>query len=164
MGFLFPEEEIAEMKRKWAAEHPEPPKPPTHAEILCRIAREDPTLTVATLADAAERSPAWVRRVLRQNGIVLIKPQKKRRLRIKASTPCAACGHPRGGKLAMSMRQQTHCVSGIRHGHWSNENSYVCTTRHCLSFNYDAEGKPVACPCDDFVLTQPEQTKGDVKP
>jgi hypothetical protein len=156
MGSLFTPEEIAEMRAKWAAEHPEPPKPPTHAERLCALARANLNAKVKDLAFAAERSPAWVRRTLKQAGITLIKPPKKRRLRIKASTPCAACGHPLGGKLAISMRQQTHCTGNVRHGHWSNENSYICDKKHCVSFNYDAEGKPVACPCDDFVAPQLE--------
>jgi hypothetical protein len=163
MGFLYSEEKIEQMKRDWAAEHPEPPKPPTHAERLCALARANLTAKVKDLAFAAERSPAWVSRTLKNAGIVLIKPPKKHRLRIKSSTPCAACGHVKGGRRAISMREQTHCVGGIRHLHWSNPASYVCTTRHCLSFDYDAEGKPVACVCDDFVLPQPE-TEGEAKP
>lgn len=161
MGFLYSDEEIADMKRKWAAEHPTPEAP---AEALCRVARANLDMKIKDLALASEKSCSWVRHVLRQNNIVLVKPPKKRRLRIKASTPCAACGHPLGGKLAISRREQTHCIGNVRHGHWSNPNSYICTTRHCMSFDYDAEGKPVPCPCDDFVLPQTEQTKGDMKP
>jgi hypothetical protein len=164
MGFLFSEEKIEQMKRDWEAQHPEPPRPPTHAERLCALARANLSAKVRDLAFAAERSPSWVRRTLKNAGVVLIKPQKKSRLRIKASTPCAACGHPRGGKLATSRREQTHCVGGVRHLHWSNPASYVCTTRHCMSFNYDTNGQPVACECPDFVLPQPEQPeKGDLK-
>jgi hypothetical protein len=164
MGFLFSEEKIEQMKRAWASEHPEPPKPPTHAERLCALARANLDAKVKDLAFAAERSPGWVRRTLKQAGIVLIKPPKKSRLKLKASASCSACGHPLGGKLAMSMRQQTHCIGGIRHGHWSNPSSYVCDKRHCLSFDFDAEGKPVACECSDFVAPQQEQTERDVKP
>jgi hypothetical protein len=160
MGSLYSDEEIERMRARYAAEHPEPPKPPTHAERLCAFARANLNAKVRDLAFATERSPAWVRRVLKQNGITLIKPPKRQRLRIKASTPCAACGHVKGGRRAISMREQSHCVGNVRHLHWSNPASYVCTTRHCLSFDYDAEGKPVACICSDFVLPQPEQ-EGD---
>ncbi len=49
-------------------------RPKTKAEILCEIAREDPTVTVAELAEAAERSASWVRKTLRQAGIAPAKP------------------------------------------------------------------------------------------
>jgi hypothetical protein len=160
MPSLIPEEDLQRAREKYAREHP---APPTHAEILCRVAREDLSLTVAQLADAAERSRSWVRRTLKQNGIVLIKPPKKRRIRVKCGALCAACGHPLGGRLAMNMRQQTHCIGNIRHLHWSNPNSYVCDKRHCLSFNYDAEGKPVACECPDFVAPAEVQTQMELR-
>ncbi len=159
MGFLYSDEKIAQMKAEWAADHPEPPKPPTHAERLCELARANPNAKVKDLAFAAERSTGWVRKILRQNNITLVKPPKKPRLRIKASTLCHACGHPKGGRRALSQREQSHCLGHVRHLHWSNPNSYVCTTRHCLSFNYDDNGQPVACECPDFVVPQPEQTE-----
>ncbi len=161
MGSLFTAEKIEAMREKYEREHPAPETP---AEALCRVARANLDAKVKDLAFAAERSPAWARRVLRQAGIVLIKPPKKRRLKLKASTPCSACGHPRGGKLAISMRQQTHCTGNVRHLHWSNQNSYVCTTRHCMSFDFDNNGQPVACVCPDFVPPLPEQVEGEGKP
>lgn len=157
MATLISKKTIKALHEKYEREHPAPETP---AEALCRVARANLDAKVKDLAFAAERSPAWVCRVLKQNGIVLIKPPRKRRMKIKASTLCAACGHPRGGNLAISMREQSHCIGGIRHGHWSNPNSYVCTMRHCLSFNYDAEGKPVACACADFAAPQQERPTG----
>ena len=144
MGFLYSDEKIAQMKAAWAAAHPEPPKPPTHAERLCELARANATARVKDLAFAAERSTGWVRRVLKQNNVVLIKPPKK--LKIKASTLCQ-CGHPRGGLQRIYAGLPSHCTGGVRHLHWSNPASYTCNTRHCL-----VEG----CGCVDFV-SQPKQ-------
>jgi hypothetical protein len=152
MGFLYSDEEMKQMRADWAREHPEPP---SHAEKLVALVRANPTAKVKDLAFAAGRSPAWVRRVMKQNGIVLIKPPKKPRVKAKATTLCARCNHPRGGRRAISYCLPSHCVLGTRHGHWSNVASYTCSTRHCL-----VEG----CGCPDFV-PQPEQAeKGEGKP
>jgi len=150
---LIPEEDLQRAREKYLRENP---VPPTHAEILCRIAREDPTLTVAQLADAAERSRSWVRKVLRQNGIVLIKPAKKHRVKIKASTLCGMCGHPRGGARAITFGLPSHCVPGTQHGHWSNPATYICDKRHCRAFNL-VDGKAIPCGCPDFVPPQPRK-------
>jgi hypothetical protein len=75
MAYLIPESRIQALREKYEREHP---TPPTHAERLCALARENLNASVKDLAHAAERSPAWVRRILRQNGITLIKPVKKR--------------------------------------------------------------------------------------
>jgi transposase len=72
---LFSPEELTRMRTEYEAKHP---KPKTKAEILVEIVREDPTCTVAELAEAATRSKSWVRRVLRRSGIVLAKPARQK--------------------------------------------------------------------------------------
>jgi hypothetical protein len=75
---LFEPEDLARAHahylEKQAEQEQARPKTKTRAEILCEIATEDPTVTVAELATAAERSPTWVRKHLRAAGIVLVKP------------------------------------------------------------------------------------------
>jgi hypothetical protein len=88
MGSLIPEAELQAARERYLREHP---VPPSRAEILCEVAREDPSLTVAELASAADRSPAWVRRILKQAGIVLNKPVGQRRSRGNQSAKCADC-------------------------------------------------------------------------
>jgi hypothetical protein len=156
MSFLIPEEEIRTLQEKYEREHRTP------AQILVRVAR-DPEFagaTVAELATAAERSQSWVRRTLKAAGIVPVKPPRRQRLRIKAGTLCAMCGHPRGGVKAITLRLASHCIPGTQHGHWSNPATYVCDKRHCLSFNF-VDGKAVPCGCPDFVPPQRERVKHD---
>jgi len=78
MSDLIPPAELQLAHEKYEQEHP---VPETKAEILVRICRSDPTYTVAELAEAAERSTSWVRRILKQAGII---PAKAPRL---AKTP-----------------------------------------------------------------------------
>jgi hypothetical protein len=79
---LFEPEDLARAQARYLAQHaPQArPKTKTKAEILCEIATEDPTVTVAELATAAERSPSWVRKHLRAAGIVLAKPTRRKKV------------------------------------------------------------------------------------
>jgi hypothetical protein len=153
MATLIPEAELQRACEKYEREHP---VPPTHAERLCELARANLDAKVKDLAFAADRSPGWVRRILRLNGIVLLKPAKKRRVKVKSNTLCGMCGHPRGGPRARGLGLPSHCTPGTTHGHWSNPAAYVCDKRHCLAFNF-VDGKQVACGCPDFVAPQAEQ-------
>jgi hypothetical protein len=73
---LFPREDLERAHALYEAER-QSKRVKTKAEILIEIAREDPTCTVAELADAAERSPSWVRKHLQVAGIVLAKPVRQ---------------------------------------------------------------------------------------
>jgi hypothetical protein len=137
MATLIPEETIEALREKYEREHPAPETP---AEALCRVARANPDASLADLSFAAERSEAWVRKTLKAAGIVLVKPQRQRRMKVKPSTTCAHCGHPRGSDRARSFHRPAHCVTGTRHGHWSNPAAYNCTAAHCL-----------VCDCPEFV-------------
>jgi hypothetical protein len=61
---LFEPEDLIRSQERYMQQHAKP-KTKTRAEILCEIATEDPTVTVAELATAAERSQSWVRRTLK---------------------------------------------------------------------------------------------------
>jgi hypothetical protein len=69
---LFEPEDLIRSHERYMQQRASP-KTKTRAEILCEIATEDPTVTVAELATAAERSQSWVRTTLRKAGIVLAK-------------------------------------------------------------------------------------------
>jgi predicted RNA-binding Zn-ribbon protein involved in translation (DUF1610 family) len=45
------------------------------AKVLIEVVTENPRLSIAELADASERPPAWVRSTLKKSGIVLGKPR-----------------------------------------------------------------------------------------
>jgi transposase len=79
MKTVIPEEELQVLRERYRREHP------TIAEILCQVAREDPSLTIAELAVAAERSLSWVRKTLKQAGIVLNKPVRQPSRRAQAN-------------------------------------------------------------------------------
>lgn len=66
----------AENQRQLAAMKP---KPKTRAEILVEVAQEFAPCTAEELAEAASRSPRWVRKHLRAAGIVLAKPVRRRK-------------------------------------------------------------------------------------
>jgi predicted HTH transcriptional regulator len=80
MDDLIPTEDLARAHERYLHEQErvraerQRTRPKTRAEILCEIVREDPTVTIAELAEAADRSASWVRRTLRQAGIVLARP------------------------------------------------------------------------------------------
>jgi hypothetical protein len=79
---LFTIEELARAQAHYL-ERQEQPRPKAKAEILAEICREDPTCTVAELATAAERSKSWVRRTLKQAGIVLAKPVRRKKAEVQ---------------------------------------------------------------------------------
>jgi hypothetical protein len=60
------------------------------ARILIEVAGENPDLTVGELAEYAERSPAWVRRILKKAGIVLAKPVRPTPVKARANRIAAA--------------------------------------------------------------------------
>ncbi len=51
--------------------------------VLLEIATEDPTCTVAELADWSERSQSWVRRHLKAAGITLVKPVRRKKAEVQ---------------------------------------------------------------------------------
>ena len=67
MSQLIPDEDLIAARERYEQAQPKPAK--TRAEILCEIVREDNSVTVRELAEAAERSPSWVRKILRANGL-----------------------------------------------------------------------------------------------
>jgi hypothetical protein len=76
---LIPAEELQASRKRYLREHPEDRaeirrENARRAKVLIEVATEDPSLTVAQLADYAERKPAWVRRTLKTAGIALEKP------------------------------------------------------------------------------------------
>jgi hypothetical protein len=143
---LIPEEQLRAAQEKYSQVHPEPPRPraaPTNpvtravrqveddykAKVLVEEARKDSSVTVQEFAEASERRPAWVRRVLRANGIVAPEATK-----IKSPRNCLRCGHTR----------KRHC-DGVRvpRLHRQKRGYSLCPgVRHCA-----IEG----CPCKDFV-------------
>jgi transposase len=74
---LFPPEDLERAHDRYLHEQ-EQTRPKTKAEILCEIATEDPTCTVAELAEAADHSKSWVRKHLRAAGITLVKPVREK--------------------------------------------------------------------------------------
>jgi hypothetical protein len=66
---LFQDEELTEMHTRYLQKQPPPAK--TRTEILLECVAEFPDVTLDELADGAERSKSWVRKVLRANGITL---------------------------------------------------------------------------------------------
>lgn len=89
---LFSIEELAHMHANYlqTQAQQQQPRPKTKAEkcesdrrVLLEVATEDPTLTVAELAEAAERSPSWVRRHLKQAGITLVKPVRRKKAEVQ---------------------------------------------------------------------------------
>lgn len=67
MGFLIPDEILEASRVKYETTHP---RPKSRAEILIEIVSGEPgEYTVRELAEAAERSPSWVRRTLRTAGL-----------------------------------------------------------------------------------------------
>jgi hypothetical protein len=77
---LIPHEDLARSHANYMQKQAEQaqPRPKTRADILIEIVREDSTCTVAELAEAAERSPSWVRKHLRTAGIALVKPTRRK--------------------------------------------------------------------------------------
>jgi len=77
---LFSNEELADMHEKYARKHPaqETERRKTRAEILVEVFLENPALTVAELAAAAEHSPSWVRKHLRAAGITIPRAPRRR--------------------------------------------------------------------------------------
>ena len=73
---LFEPTELESARAQYLQQHA--PQTKTRAEILCDIATEDPTCTIAELATAAERSKSWVRKHLRAAGIVRVKPVRRK--------------------------------------------------------------------------------------
>jgi hypothetical protein len=63
---LIPEEDLMRARVLYLRSRPK-----TKVEILCEVAREDPSLTIAESATGAERPTAWVRRTLKNAGIEL---------------------------------------------------------------------------------------------
>jgi len=76
---LIPRQDLLAAKRRYLAEQAEP-KTKTKAEILIEVVHDYPDATVAVLAEAAERSPSWVRRTLKAAGVTLAKPVRQKRL------------------------------------------------------------------------------------
>jgi hypothetical protein len=68
-------QQTAELVRKHAAMT----RTKTKAEILLEVAQEFAPCTVAELATAASMSQSWVRKHLKQAGIVLAKPVRQRK-------------------------------------------------------------------------------------
>jgi hypothetical protein len=67
---LIPESELVAAHARYMATLAVPKAKDHKAEILIEVVREDPSLTVAQLAVAAEHSPSWVRRHLRAAGLL----------------------------------------------------------------------------------------------
>jgi hypothetical protein len=147
MPFLIPTEQLLASRRKYEAERPK-----THAEILCIIAREDPTVTVSELAEASGHSLAWVRKHLKLAGIALIKPQRQKtqRKRINGYSVCV-CGHQRGTARDRKRGLNVHCVQGTTHIKADNSGIYKCDSSHCMGFSV-REGQMIPCKCEKFVL------------
>jgi transposase len=74
---LIPHEDLARAHAHYLAQHAPQTRPKTKTEILLEVVREFPDATVAELAEAAERSPSWVRKHLRAAGIVLKSVRRK---------------------------------------------------------------------------------------
>jgi hypothetical protein len=131
---LISDRDLQRARERYLQSHPEPPRAVRQSEndrrakILVEIVREDASLSVAVLADAAERSPAWVRLVLQKNGIVA--PEAAR---IKTSRNCSRCGHTR----------KRHCAGvQVPKLHKQKRGYSICPgVRHCA-----VEG----CSCSEF--------------
>jgi hypothetical protein len=129
MSFLIPEEEIRALQEKYGRERPTP------AQILIRAVQEDSeiaNLSIEEMAAAAGRSQTWVRNTLRTAGIALPRAKRSKKVQVRASTLCAACGHPFGGARARAFKLPAHCTGNVQHGHWSNPQRYTCSSTHCL--------------------------------
>jgi len=143
---LISDEELAHMRER--AAQSEGPK--SKAQILVEVVKEEPTLTVRELAEAAERSQSWVRRMLRLAGITLVKPTRPKRQRITGRTLCV-CGHNYGTARSRA-RNAGHCVPGSDHIDADNK-LYQCATRHCLGWDmrtFRQTGQMLPCPCENF--------------
>jgi hypothetical protein len=162
MSSLFSQEELDQMHERYEREHP---IPETKAEALCRVARANCDATVAELAEAAERSSSWVRRILKQAGITPAKAlrlprsavAKPRAKHANLSTPCArpGCAHSKSdhcwtqGKRRHGAGQFAHHFS-LRDG--TESGWYQCVSNHCLTAPYNGEtGKIEPCMCPEYV-------------
>ncbi len=71
----FETEKLIESRERYEREHPQP-KTKTEisqekVRVLLSIRAKFPDLTVAELAESTERSPSWVRKILRSRGLSL---------------------------------------------------------------------------------------------
>src|SRR5271169_1236568 len=138
MSSLIPDSDLQRVRMRYLQEHPAPARAAWQSEndrragILVEIAREDGTITVQELAEAAERQPMWVRRVLQKNGILAPEAECTPTRRSKAV--CQRCGHTK----------RRHC-DGVQvpRLHRQKRGYSICRgVPHCA-----VEG----CPCVDFV-------------
>jgi hypothetical protein len=100
MGGLIPQAELERNRQKYLSEQAQleaecqSQRPKTRAEILVEIAREDPTLTIAELSMASDRSVSWVRRALKAAGYSRARNQRakpERRSGFGSTTVSAGC-------------------------------------------------------------------------
>lgn len=84
MPLLIPDEDLQRSLEKYEAEQARlqnaQPRKKNHAEILLECYRDFPGATVAEFSEASGRSPSWVRKVLRQNGLKAAKAPRQRRV------------------------------------------------------------------------------------
>lgn len=164
MGLFSTEEEQA-MHAKFHRENPTAPRSKcyqcqiekqretTHAiKTVRQIVREDATVTVKELAQASERRPSWVRRVLKENG--LSAPEAVREpLLPRSKRPCTVCGHLRFA----------HCSGRSPRRHVQHAQQIITwpcpMTRHCKSAIEVSPGQFVNCTCSSFTLTVEKKPK-----
>jgi hypothetical protein len=132
MTFLF---DTSVARAEIAAEQ-ERTRPRSRAETLVDVVREDSSLTVAELAKASERSPAWVRKTLKAAGLTAAKPTKPARISVTSKSRCT-CGH----------EKKAHCSGGEGHGDGKG-GWYTCQSLHCL---WGWKSGPDQCSCNNFV-------------
>jgi hypothetical protein len=78
---LIPHEDLARAHARYLEQQEGArPRTKTRTEILLEVVREFPDVTVAELAEAAERSKSWVRRMLKTAGVVLAKPVRQKKV------------------------------------------------------------------------------------
>jgi hypothetical protein len=85
----------------------------THAERLVWLARENPDALLADLASACERSEAWTRKILKQAGIVPVKPPRAPRAQKPAparSPRSIAASNTRQVKKLIAEAQSAGCI------------------------------------------------------
>ena len=84
MGSLIPEKDLEAARQKYVAEEAAKraslPPVKTRGEILVEVYREDPTLSIAELAEASSRSERWVRKTLREAGLAIPRAPRRRRV------------------------------------------------------------------------------------